>query len=228
MGADEAMERAGELDVPLVFVTGIMPAAVYHGRHDVLLEVGAMEPFATTLSFAGRTITPHDRRIVRRLSDMRGMYQDVAQTEAILARDDPLIYEVYAVDVPESVGQLLHCLTVLQPGRVGDEYYMTKGHFHVATDTAEVYLGLEGEGYLLMQTKEGDVQALQMERGTIAYVPPDWAHRTVNTGRAPFVFFAVWPAHAGHDYGTIEASGFARLVVERDAQPRVVPNPQYT
>jgi glucose-6-phosphate isomerase len=184
-----------------------------------------MKPFATTLSFAERTIMPHDRQIGRRLSDMRGMYQDVAETEAILARDDPLIYEVYAVDVPENKGQLLYGLTVLHPGQVGDEYYMTKGHFHVATDTAEVYLGLEGEGYLLMQTEKGDVQALEMERGTIAYVPPGWAHRTVNTGRDPFVFFAVWPAHAGHDYGTIEESGFVKLVVERDGQPRVVPNP---
>jgi glucose-6-phosphate isomerase len=187
-----------------------------------------MKPFATTLSFAKRTITPHDRRIERRLSDMRGMYQDTVETEAILVREDPLIYEVYTVDVPESEGQLLHGLTVLHPGQVGDEYYMTKGHFHVATDAAEVYLGLEGRGYLLMQTKEGGVQTLKMERGTIVYVPPDWAHRTVNTGQGPFVFFAVWPAHAGHDYGTIEETGFLELVVERDGRPMLIPNPRYT
>ncbi len=187
-----------------------------------------MKPFATTLSFAERTITPYSQRIVRRLSNMRGMYQDAAATEAILAQHDPLIYEVYTVDVPESEGHLLHCLTVLYPGRVGDEYYMTKGHFHVAMGTAEIYLGLEGEGYLLMQTKEGDVQALKMERGTIAYVPPDYAHRTVNTGQGPFVFFAVWPGHAGHDYGTIEECGFMRLMVERDGQPVLIPSPRYT
>ena len=98
-----------------------------------------MKPFATTLSFAGRKITP-SQKIERRLSHMQGMYQDVAETETILRRDDPLIYEVYAVDVPEEEGQLLHSLTVLYPGRVGDEYYMTKGHFHVAMDTAEICL----------------------------------------------------------------------------------------
>jgi hypothetical protein len=46
-----------------------------------------MEPFATTLSFAKRMITPHGQRIERRLSHMRGMYQDTAETEAILERD---------------------------------------------------------------------------------------------------------------------------------------------
>jgi glucose-6-phosphate isomerase len=204
------------------------PAGIDHTIDGKWGTVEVMKPFATTLSFARRTIAPHGQRVERRLSDMRGMYQDTAEAEAILARDDPLIYEVYTVDVPESEGQLLHCLTVLHPGRVGDEYYMTKGHFHVATDTAEVYLALEGEGYLLMQTEEGDVQALKMERGTIAYVPPNWAHRTVNTGQDPFVFFAVWPAHAGHDYGTIEEAGFLELVVERDGQPVLIPNPRYT
>jgi glucose-6-phosphate isomerase len=184
-----------------------------------------MKPFATTLSYDERMITPHARRIERRLSHMRGMYQDAAATEAILKREDPLIYEVYTVDVPETAGQLLHGLTVLHPGQVGDEYYMTKGHFHVVLDTAEIYLGVEGKGYMLMQTKDGDFQAMEIERGTIAYVPPHWAHRTVNTGKKPFVFFAVWPGHSGHDYGTIEESGFLQLVVERDGQPALIPNP---
>jgi glucose-6-phosphate isomerase len=175
----------------------------------------------------GDETIPYSQRIERRLSDMRGMYQDIAETEAILERGNPLIYKVYTVDVPEEEGQLLHCLTVLHPGRVGDEYYMTKGHFHVVMDTAEIYLGLEGEGYMLMQTKEGDFQALKMERGTIAYVPPYWAHRTVNTGKGPFVFFAVWPGHSGHDYGTIEENGFLELLVERDGQPVLIPNPRY-
>jgi glucose-6-phosphate isomerase len=64
-----------------------------------------------------------------------------------------------------------------------------------------------------------------MERGTIAYVPPHWAHRTVNTGVDSFVFLAVWPGHSGHDYATIEESGFSKLVVERDGRPVLIPNP---
>lgn len=184
-------------------------------------------PFATALSFAERTITPYTQKSVRRLSDMRGMYADPAAAEAILGSGDPLIYEVYTVEVSEDVGQLSYCLTVLHPGRVGDEYYMTKGHFHIDDQTAEIYLGLEGEGYLLTETTDSDVQATKMERGTVAYVPPGSAHRTVNTGQGPFVFFAAWPAHAGHDYGSIEEAGFSRLIVERDGQPMLIPNPRY-
>jgi glucose-6-phosphate isomerase len=35
----------------------------------------------------------------------------------------------------------------------------------------------------------------------------------VNTGEDPFVFFAVYPGQAGHDYGTIEQTGFPRRVM---------------
>ena len=61
-----------------------------------------------------------------------------------------------------------------------------------------------------------------MGPGVVAYVPPHWAHRTVNTGSEPFVFLAIYPGDAGHDYGTIETEGFPQRVVERDGQPAVV------
>jgi len=66
-----------------------------------------------------------------------------------------------------------------------------------------------------------------MQAGTIAYVPPYWAHRTVNTGNQPFIFFAAWPGDSGHDYGTIEDRGFAKIVVERGGRPALVDNPKF-
>lgn len=107
---------------------------------------------------------------------MRGMHLDLETTEEIFKQGDPLVYKVYEVHVPQQEGHLMHCLSVIYPGKVGDEYYMTKGHFHTKEDTAEVYLGLEGRGYLLLQTKEGDFHSLKMGPGTIAYISPSWAH----------------------------------------------------
>jgi len=46
-----------------------------------------------------------------------------------------------------------------------------------------------------------------MGPGTLAYVPPRWAHRSVNSGDHPYVTLAVYPAQAGHDYLAIEESG---------------------
>lgn len=177
-------------------------------------HVTLVNPFALALDLDLATggLAPHTTRIERRLSALIGAFEDTAAFEQLVENGDPLVYEVLQYDVPEEEGQLICCTTVIQPGAVGDEYFMTKGHYHSIRATGEVYLGLSGIGILLLMTEEGACSAIAMERGTAAYVPPYWAHRTVNTGDDPFVFFAVYPGNAGHDYGTIESSGFVQRV----------------
>jgi len=170
-----------------------------------------------TLDFLSGSLEPHTTRTERRVSDLRGAFADAAALENLIASGDPVVYEVLQYDVPEEVGQLVCCTTVLHPGIVGDEYFMTKGHYHQARGTGEVYLGLAGQGYLLLMTEDGQSNQTAMAAGTVAYVPPGWAHRTVNTGDEPFVFFAVYPGQAGHDYAAVEAAGFAQRVVRSSA-----------
>ncbi len=172
-----------------------------------------------------RAITRHT---VRHLSDMRGYYADQASYEALLAAGDPCLYEVYEIPRPEADGELLHGLSVLHPGRVGDEYYMTKGHFHEVLETAEVYYCLQGKGLMVMQTPDGDWAVEPLRPGRVLYVPPRWAHRSVNTARdVDLISFYVYPAQAGHDYGTIETRGFPVRVVKRDGEPRTIDSPHW-
>lgn len=178
-----------------------------------------LDPFALALDFQSGALEPYTTRIERRVSDMRGAYADGDALEGLVADGDPLVYEVLQYDVPEEVGQLICCTTVLHVGTVGDEYFMTKGHYHSDRATGEVYLGLSGSGYLLLMTEDGGSSAVPMGPGTAAYVPPFWAHRTVNTGDEPFIFFAVYPGQAGHDYGSIEQTGFAQRVLATSEGP---------
>ena len=186
-----------------------------------------LDPLARQVHLADGTIPAAHAVQERRLSDLRGLFVD-REAEAALVADDPLVYRVYdAADLPKEDGHLLFSTTVIQPGRVGDEYFMTKGHFHARADRAELYYGLSGTGLLLLQTPEGRVEALPMTAGTAAYVPPYWGHRTVNTGGDAFVFLAAYPADAGYDYGTIARDGFAGVVLAGPEGPRVVPNPRF-
>jgi glucose-6-phosphate isomerase len=180
-----------------------------------------VEPFALRLDFETGALGGHTSRIERRASALRGAVADAKALEALVAAGDLVVYQVEQRDVPEEVGQLICCTTVIQPGAVGDEYFMTKGHYHADRDTGEVYLGLSGVGLLLLQSGEESAE-LPMQRGTVAYVPPGWAHRTVNTGETPFVFFAVYPGQAGHDYAGIEAAGFVHRVLRTPEGPVVV------
>lgn len=186
-----------------------------------------MAPFAVNVDLQDGTIPAAPEVVERRLREMQGLYAD-APAEAALLATNPLIYRVYnATQNPKVEGQLLYSTTVIYPGRVGDEFFMTKGHFHAKGDRAEVYYGLRGEGYLLLQTPEGEVRAQPMTPGTAAYVPPYWGHRTINTGADNFVFLAVFPADAGYDYKTIAERGFPQILVARDTGPTLVPNPRW-
>jgi glucose-6-phosphate isomerase len=105
---------------------------------------------------------------------------------------------------------------------------MTKGHFHTVLDTAEVYYCIKGEGYMVMETPEGEWSVEPLKPQTVLYVPPCWAHRSVNTSPdEDLVTFFVYPGDAGHDYGSIEKQGYRKLVVEKDGKPAIVDNPRW-
>jgi glucose-6-phosphate isomerase len=104
---------------------------------------------------------------------------------------------------------------------VGNEYFMTKGHYHTILHTAEIYLCIRGEGYMLMKTGEGQCIAEPMRRGRMVYVPPYWAHRSVNTGEDVLVSFCVYPGDAGHNYGDIQLEGFPKRVMRVEGKPSI-------
>jgi glucose-6-phosphate isomerase len=164
----------------------------------------------------------------RFLSNMKGMFSDQAAYEAQLTQENALVYEFFDMGVPETSGDVAFGTSITYPGKVGDEYFMTKGHFHTVLDTAEVYYCLRGYGYMLMENPEGDWEAQELTPGKAVYVPGRYAHRSVNVSPdEPLITFFAFPGHAGHDYGTIETQGFRKLIVESDGKPTFVDNPKW-
>ncbi len=185
-------------------------------------------PFTFELNAAYPSSTAWDNHIVRKLSSMRRQYHDAAAYEALIAQGDRVLYEVFEIRRPEIAGELLQGITVIHPGKVGDEYFMTKGHFHQVLDTGETYQCLRGAGAIVLETPEGETSVQRFHPGQVVYILPRWAHRSVNISASEdLVFFYVCPANAGHDYGTIEQKGFRKLIVERDSQPTIIDNPRW-
>lgn len=173
-------------------------------------------------------LSKYDNHIERRLSKMKGQFLDQEAYQNLMDEEDSILYEVYEVKRPEIEGELLHGLSIVHPGKVGGEYNMTKGHFHTVLETAEIYYCLRGEGFMVMETPEGDWSVEPLKPGSVLYVPPRWAHRSVNTSLTEdLVTFFVYPGNAGHDYGSIEEQGYRKLVVERNGKAEIVDNPRW-
>jgi len=163
----------------------------------------------------------------RLLSQMKGMYANTSAEAELIKNGDPLVYEFYELGAPGDAGDVAAGTSIVYPGKVGDEYFMTKGHFHTILATAEIYYVLSGEGYMLMENPEGDWNAAKLEAGKMVYVPKRYAHRSINTGKTPLVTFFAFRGDAGHDYGTIEEKGYRKLIVELGGVPEIIDNPKW-
>jgi glucose-6-phosphate isomerase len=171
-------------------------------------------------------VSPQTGRYEKRLSELRGLYQDRAAVERqIAARGDPVVYEV--VEYRKDGSDLFFGTTTMAPGKVGEEYYMTRGHFHQRRDMGEVYTTTSGRGVLLLQSRGGETRTVDMHPGISAFIPPDWAHRSINIGDEKLVFIWVCNPNAGHDYADILDKGMHKIVVERAGAAAVIDNPSF-
>jgi len=160
--------------------------------------------------------------VSRTIADLGGVFGDEAARLALAP--ETLVYRVQSylpVDAGTE-GGLFWGTTFLQAGLVGDEFFMTKGHYHALRDRGEFYVACSGEGALILMDEQRRTRFEPMRAGSVHYVPARMAHRVANTGSSVLSFFACWPSDAGHDYDSILREGFsARLCCVHD-KPELV------
>lgn len=109
---------------------------------------------------------------------------------------------------------------------MGAEYHLTRGHYHLKRDHAETYQAISGHGLVLFEREDGTTRVAELAPGKVTYIPPFWAHRSINTSHVPLVFLWTCPVEAGHDYEGLGGRGMRQIVVERDGSPRVEDRPR--
>lgn len=169
-------------------------------------------------------------RYVKTLVDLSGLYGDAAAFAAAVAEGgDRIVYEVQDYRPSAAAGDLIFGVTRMVPGRIGREYFLTRGHIHARADRPEIYTGEAGRGLMLMESPSGEVRIVEIEPRTICYVPPYWIHRSVNVGDGELVMSFCYPADAGQDYGIIEQAGGMRQRILDDGVGGwvAVDNPDY-
>lgn len=158
----------------------------------------------------------------RRLSQLRGCFADTGAYNAALEHEDPLVYSVSSLEPAKDAGDLHIGLGQIMPGRVGSEYFLTRGHLHAWREAAEIYIGLSGEGMMLLEVEGGEASSLPLTANSIVYVPGHTAHRTINVGASPLTYLGIYPALAGHDYAAIASNNFRQVVVEQSGRAVVM------
>lgn len=181
------------------------------------MDVRSVQPFGALLDADKGWVEPTGPVAENRISDMVGLYESESAWGEAAQMGDPLVYRVVAAPVPEVAGEVPFSITTIEAGAVGGEFFMTKGHAHTSRE-GELYVGLSGQGLLLLYDG-GEPRWVEVSAGRAGYIPPGWAHRTVNVGDEPFRFLAVYPGGAGHDYEFVRERGMGARVRRAPGAP---------
>lgn len=162
------------------------------------------------------------RKSCTKLGQLKGIFRDQLAWESM--NPDTVVYSVqwHEPVIPGTSGALSWGSTTIEPGCVGGEYFMTRGHFHAKRDRGEYYTTAQGTGMLVLMGEDRVARVEVMSSGSLHYIPGFTAHRTLNTGDEPLVFWACWPSDAGHDYETIARHGFSVRVTKNDWTPTII------
>lgn len=188
------------------------------------------EPGSCRVDVAAGRLTGGDGHYTKTFDDLAGLYRDEAAFEALRAeRSGEIAYEVTTFTPGARVSDLITGVTRMAPGKVGEEFFLTRGHIHANADRPEIYYGQAGRGLMQMESPEGEVRLVEVGPQSICYVPPFWIHRSINVGADDLVMMFVYPADSGQDYGIIARSGGLRVRIVDDGAGgwREVENPDW-
>jgi glucose-6-phosphate isomerase len=173
--------------------------------------------------FSGKNLVGSEiEHITRTLGDIRSIFEHGDQITAQQANEIAYNISCYYPEKEGTSGGLFFGITNLYAGLVGDEYFMTKGHFHANMDTAEFYWGIEGEGVLILMDEQGNIKGERMFPGSLHYISGRTAHRVANVSDETLSFGACWPSNAGHNYDSIAQSGFTVRLKKINEKPQFI------
>lgn len=166
---------------------------------------------------------------VRKLDQLRSVLMDPQATGP-----DP-VYQVV-----HNVGNDWENKTIINPGKIGQEYTKTHGHYHPDNAPDEIFRVAEGEGVLALQKKHvengvivpemvEEVFLVKAKAGDEIKIKKDYGHSWSNIGNEPLVLLDDWKTpHSPEDYKPIDIQhGMAYFLVEEDGKLKTVPNPTY-
>lgn len=162
------------------------------------------------------------QEVVRTLADLKGIFKNENSRSSLPQATVAYRVQSFFPVQEGTTGGLFWGSTFIEPGMIGDEYYMTKGHFHALRERTEIYIGVAGEGALILMDENGRTWCERMHPGSVHAIPGRVAHRVANIGSKTLSFLACWPSDAGHDYETIAKDGFSARLRNVNGVPQLV------
>ncbi|MGE5590062.1 MAG: glucose-6-phosphate isomerase family protein [Bacillota bacterium] len=176
---------------------------------------------------------------VRRLADVRDV---LADPDASGPEELYYMYRDVGFEAEKALWKprsLRYDVTVIPPGRVGDEFVKTAGHYHPlvpgqSVAYPEVYEVLHGVAHYLLQRRKGegleldDVILVEAGTGDKVIMPPGYGHITINAGPEVLVMANLVEGTFGSIYEPLrQTQGGAYYEVLEDGEAVFEENEEY-
>ena len=123
-------------------------------------------------------------------------------------------------------------LVIMPPGKIGDEFVKTAGHYHLSYP--EMYFILYGRAYILMQSYNENPKVLKSVHLTEAgageqiFIPRDFGHNTTNVFNEPLLFATLVDENVVDDYESYKnMRGASHYFLDNGNLVDIVKNPNY-
>lgn len=149
--------------------------------------------------------------VVRSTRTVGDLLEYWADHDAAAAVAETPLYETetYFSKPDGTEGAILWGSTRLFPGTVGGEYFMTRGHWHLKPTHGELIICVAGTGLVALMDGDRVTTTVELRPGVTYHIDGTLAHRTINTGNEPLIFWCAWAADCGHEYESIKNEGFS-------------------
>lgn len=124
-------------------------------------------------------------------------------------------------------------ITILTPGKNGEEFNKTYGHFH-KFQGVEIYHVVYGQGVVILQRNDEvgeakEFKVVGVRSGSVVEIPVGFGHCLVNVGRTYLVTIDNSPQGTRvHDFEYVKQKrGFAYYVVDKKGEIGFEANPNY-
>lgn len=135
------------------------------------------------------------------------------------------VYQVFPSDKENWVNK-----TVVEPGKIGEEFTKTFGHYHPENSPPETYFVEQGEGILILQKKDlSKIVIVKLKAGDRVKITNQYGHSISNVGKEPLILYDDWKIpHTPADYEQIKnLHGMACYLVEEGGEVKSISNLNY-
>jgi len=180
-------------------------------------EDGVKEPAICVVDVGRGVLEGASNRYTKTLADLVGVYEDQpAYRSALDKMAGAIVYEVTSYTPSQNPGDMIIGVTRMLPGKIGREFFLTRGHIHANANRPEMYYCETGSGVMLLESPAGEIRTMELRPRSMCYVPPYWIHRSVNVGSDALVITFAYPADSGQDYDVIVKAGGMRSRIVDD------------